>query len=278
MKFTKMHGCGNDYVYVNCFEFQPKEPAALAVRISDRHFGVGSDGLILIEPSERADAYMHMFNADGSEGSMCGNGIRCVAKYLYDHGLIPAERRETVIDTKSGSRKLRFEVQDGKLTEATVDMGEARLDSELPEAIEVQGMALSYIGINVGNPHAVYFLEDNPALGTDSVRGLDFAAYGSAFENHPRFPDKVNSEFVRVLSPREIDFRVWERGSGETLACGTGATAAVAAGIFAGKLEDEVKVHLIGGDLTIRYARPEGRFYLSGPAAEVFEGEYDVQD
>lgn len=278
MKFTKMEGCGNDYVYVDCFREQVKDPARLAQRISDRHFGVGGDGLILIEPSERADAYMHMFNADGSEGNMCGNGIRCVAKYIYDHGIIPPDRTETVIDTKSGLRNIALEIENGTVVRATVDMGMAALASELPEKILVKGMPLCFIGIDVGNPHAVYFIEDNPALGVSEVRDLDFLLYGEAFETHERFPDKVNSEFVRVISRGEIDFRVWERGSGETLACGTGATAAVAAGIEVGKLDDEVLVHLIGGDLRIRYDRKSGHLFMTGPAKEVFKGEYDVQD
>lgn len=278
MKFTKMQGCGNDYVYVNCFEEQVKDPAALARRLSDRHFGVGGDGLILIEPSEHADAYMHMFNADGSEGNMCGNGIRCVAKYIYDHGIIPPDRTQTVIETKSGPRVIALLLQEGKAVGATVDMGEAKLSSELPEEILAKAMRLCFIGIDVGNPHAVYFLEDNPALGATEVSDLDFLLYGEAFETHPRFPEKVNSEFVRVRNRGEIDFRVWERGSGETLACGTGATAAVAAGIMAGKLDDEVLVHLLGGDLKIRYDRASGHMFMEGPAEEVFEGEYHVQD
>lgn len=276
MKFTKMQGCGNDYVYVNCFVEQVSSPETLAKHISDRHYGVGSDGLILIEPSERADAYMHMFNLDGSEGSMCGNGIRCVAKYIYDHGLIPPESRETVIETKSGLRTIQLHVENGKVKEATVDMGAAVLTSALPEQITVKDMHLSFVGIDVGNPHAVYFLEDNPQLGVSEVRDLDFLLYGEDFEKHPRFPEQVNSEFVRIHSREEIDFRVWERGSGETLACGTGATAAVAAGIFLGKLADDVLVHLLGGDLRIKRDSENGHMFMTGPAVEVFEGEYDV--
>lgn len=276
MKFTKMQGCGNDYVYVNCFQEKVERPSELAVRIADRHFGVGGDGLILIEPSPGADAYMHMFNNDGSEGNMCGNGIRCVAKYIYDHGIIPSDRRETVINTKSGLRTIQLKVEEGKVKEATVDMGKAVLTSELPEQIIVKDMQLSFIGIDVGNPHAVYFLEDNPALKVSELSDLDFLLYGEAFEKHPRFPEYVNSEFIKVRSREEIDFRVWERGSGETLACGTGATAAVAAGILAGKLEDEVLVHLLGGDLRIRYDRTTEHLFMTGPAEEVFEGDYPV--
>ena len=203
MKFTKMQGAGNDYVYVDCFSEKVSDPSDLAIRIADRHFGVGGDGLILIEPSERADAYMHMFNLDGSEGSMCGNGIRCVAKYIYDHGIIPKDRTEAVIDTKSGLKKIRLYTEHGKVTGATVDMGTAKLTSELPEKITVHGMELSFIGIDVGNPHAVYFLSDNPALGVSKVSDLDFLLYGKDFETHPRFPERVNSEFLRVISDTE---------------------------------------------------------------------------
>ncbi|OON87710.1 diaminopimelate epimerase [Oribacterium sp. C9] len=278
MKFTKMQGCGNDYVYVNCFSESVKDPSALAVKIADRHFGVGGDGLILIEPSDKADAYMHMFNLDGSEGNMCGNGIRCVAKYIYDHGIIPCDRDEAVIDTKSGLKKIKLYTDNGKMTHATVDMGIAKLTSELPEDITVHGMHLRFIGIDVGNPHAIYFLSDNPELNVSEVSDLDFLLYGHDFETHERFPEKVNSEFIKIISETEIDFRVWERGSGETLACGTGATASVAAGCMAGKLkaDTEVTVHLIGGDLKIKYESASGRCFMTGPAAEVFSGDFPV--
>ncbi len=278
MKFTKMQGCGNDYVYVNCFSESVKDPSALAVKIADRHFGVGGDGLILIEPSDKADAYMHMFNLDGSEGNMCGNGIRCVAKYIYDHGIIPCDRDEAVIDTKSGLKKIKLYTDNGKMTHATVDMGIAKLTSELPEDITVHGMHLRFIGIDVGNPHAIYFLSDNPELNVSEVSDLDFLLYGHDFETHERFPEKVNSEFIKIISETEIDFRVWERGSGETLACGTGATASVAAGCMAGKLkaDTEVTVHLIGGDLKIKYESATGRCFMTGPAAEVFSGDFPV--
>ncbi|WP_029199945.1 diaminopimelate epimerase [Oribacterium sp. NK2B42] len=276
MKFTKMQGCGNDYVYVNCFSEKVTDPSSLAVKIADRHYGVGGDGLILIEPSDKADAYMHMFNLDGSEGNMCGNGIRCVAKYIYDHGIIPSDRDEAVIDTKSGLKKIKLYTDNGKMTHATVDMGIAKLTSELPEDITVHGMHLRFIGINVGNPHAIYFLSDNPELNVSKVSDLDFLLYGHDFETHGRFPEKVNSEFIRIISPTEIDFRVWERGSGETLACGTGATASVAAGCMAKKLQPdtEVTVHLIGGDLKIKYESATGHCFMTGPAVEVFSGDF----
>ena len=272
MKFTKMQGCGNDYVYVDCFSETVDNPSELARSIADRHYGVGGDGLILIEPSDRADARMRMFNQDGSEGGMCGNGIRCVAKYVYDHGLIPPSRRAVRIDTRSGVKEITLCVDSGKVTQATVDMGEAKLTGPVPEKITIRGMGLSFIGVDVGNPHAVYFLEDNPALGVSHVEELPLETMGRDFETHFRFPDRVNSEFIEVLSPGEIRFRVWERGSGETLACGTGATAAAFAGISAGKLSENVLVHLAGGDLAIRYDAECGRCFMTGPAVEVFSG------
>ena len=272
MKFTKMQGCGNDYIYVNCFSEIVPEPSALAARISDRHYGVGGDGLILIEPSDRADAFMHMFNADGSEGKMCGNGVRCVAKYLYDHGLVPRECRSVRVDTRAGVREITFSVTNGQAAELTVDMGQPMLTSTVPEPITVVDIPLCFIGVDMGNPHAVYFLDQNPALGADSVSDLDLAAFGEAFETHPRFPERVNSEFIEVIRPNEISFRVWERGSGETLACGTGAAAAVYAGFCAGKLENKVLIHLLGGDLRVRLDAESGHCFLSGSAEEVFDG------
>ena len=274
MRFTKMHGCGNDYVYVDAFTETVIDPAALARVISDRHTGVGGDGLILIEPTDSGDAYMHMFNADGSEGKMCGNGVRCVAKYIYDHGHLSPERRAAVIDTGAGPREVKLTVENGRVTAVTVDMGTPRLTSELPEDIAVGGRALRFVGVDMGNPHAVYFLEDNPALGAGEVRDLKLTDIGLAFETHPRFPDRVNSEFIRVRSRSEIDFRVWERGSGETLACGTGASAAVAAGVMLGKLDNDVLVHLLGGDLRIHYEPDTGVCLMTGPAVEIFTGDW----
>lgn len=282
MKFTKMHGCGNDYIYVNCFEETVTDPSSLAVRLADRHYGIGGDGLILIEPSEKADAYMHMFNLDGSEGSMCGNGIRCVAKYIAEHGIAPADADTVTVDTKSGVKTIELTKENGLVTSATVDMGVARPDSEMPEKITVSGMDLLFYGIDIGNPHAVYFLEDNEPLlsAIDScgemLPSLPLERIGPAFENHPRFPDKVNSEFIDIISRSEVGFRVWERGSGETLACGTGASASVAAGFLAGKLDSEVLVHLVGGDLRIRYDEASGHCFMTGPATEVFSGTIGI--
>ena len=275
MRFTKMQGCGNDYVYIDCFCEAVADPSELAKKIADRHFGVGGDGLILIEPSDRSDAKMRMFNRDGSEGDMCGNGIRCVAKYVYDHGLIPASRHEALIDTRSGVRAIELSVEEGKVVEATVDMGKPHLTSRMPELLSVQGMELSFIGVNVGNLHAVYFLEDNAPLGS-RVSELKLETFAPSCEIHERFPERVNSEFIEIISQGEINFRVWERGSGETLACGTGATAAVFAGARAGKLAHEVLVHLQGGDLRIRYDAESGRCFMTGPAVEVFSGNFFV--
>ena len=275
MKFTKMQGCGNDYIYIDCFFETVTNPSELAKKISDRHYGVGGDGLILIEPAKGgADAAMRMFNQDGSEGWMCGNGIRCVAKYIYDHGIIPASRREAIISTRSGPRRLKLLVENGKVREVLVDMGKPMLTGDLPEPIVVRDMKLSFIGVDVGNPHAVYFLGDNPALGVAHVAELDLKTLGPDFETHPRFPDRVNSEFIEVLSPNEVGFRVWERGAGETLACGTGATAAVFAGIMAKKLAKDVRVHLTGGDLRIQYDVNSRCCFMAGPAVEVFTGDF----
>ena len=266
-----MEGAGKDYIYINCFKEKVENPEELAMKMSDRHFGVGGDGIILIEPSDKADAFMHMFNADGSEGAMCGNGIRCTAKYIYDHGMVKPDIPMMKIETKSGVKEIRYEVKDGKLFKATVDMGEVKLDSTLPEKIAIADFQLSFVGIDVGNPHAVYFLEDNAMLG-ESIYEIDFARYGKDFETHSRFPNRVNSEFIEIKNRKEINFRVYERGSGETFACGTGATAAVVAGNLLGKLDEKVLVHLLGGDLEIYYDKESRHAFMTGEAREVFSG------
>lgn len=289
MRFTKMQGCGNDYIYVNCFEETIDDPSALAVRLSDRHYGIGSDGLILIEPSQKADAYMHMFNIDGSEGRMCGNGIRCVAKYIYDHALIDPDRRHAVIDTLSGLKEVSFDVCQDKVTNVTVDMGAPYLTGQDAETVMISGKDIRFTGVDTGNPHAVVFLEDNTVPlklcakdGNTSgdmcsyLAALDIEETGRALEQSERFPDGVNTEFICIVSRKEICMRVWERGSGETLACGTGATASVYAGIMLGRLEDEVLVHLKGGDLVIRYDEQTGRCFMTGPAEEVFTGDIQI--
>ena len=273
MKFTKMHGCGNDYIYVNCFEEKIDNPEELSRRISDRHFGIGSDGMILILPSEKADAFMQLYNADGSKGTMCGNGIRCVAKYVYDHGIIPSERTKIFIETPAGIKEINLEICNKKVKAATVDMGIAKPAGEIPEDINVNGRALKFIGVDVGNNQAVYFLDENAEIkNIISWADSEFAREGVYFENHSRFPNRVNSDFIEIISRDEIKMRVYERGSGETMACGTGATASVFAGVISGKLNREVLVHLRGGDLKIKVL-PDNKCLMTGPAVEVFSGE-----
>ena len=278
MKFTKMHGIGNDYVYVNCFKERVENPGETAIRVSDRHFGIGSDGLILIKPSDEADFEMAMYNADGSEGDMCGNGIRCVAKYVYDYGL--TDQTRISVDTKSGVKILDLTIgEDGRVSLVRVNMGSPELTaSRIPivsereqviaEPIEVGGVIYAMTGVSMGNPHAVVYLED--------VKGLDIEKTGPLFEHHERFPDRINTEFIRVIDRGNLEMRVWERGSGETLACGTGACAAAVASMLNGYTEDEVTVHLLGGDLRIRWDREENLVYMTGPAAVAFEGEIDL--
>lgn len=269
MNFTKMQGIGNDYVYVDCFKEQVKEPGKVAKYVSDRHFGIGSDGLILICPSSTADCRMEMYNADGSQGIMCGNGVRCVGKYVYDHGIVPEDRRRITVETLGGIKTLELEVVDKKAVSVTVDMGEGLLTSELPEGITVDGSEYRFVGISVGNPHAVYYM--------DGIDKLDLEKIGPAFENHPRFqPHRVNTEFIQVVDRSHLNMRVWERGSGETWACGTGATASVLASILMGYTDDEAEVALRGGKLSIRLDRDTNHLFMTGPAVEVFNGSIDI--
>ena len=267
MQFVKMQGAGNDYVYVDCFRETVADPGPLAVRLSNRHFGVGSDGLVLICPSDAADCRMRMFNADGSEGEMCGNAIRCVGKYVYEHGIAVKER--LTVETLAGVKTLELTVIGGKVTAATVDMGVPELTSQLPEEIFVEGRKQTFVGISMGNPHAVYF--------RDEIGDLKLEAIGPEYENHPRFPDRVNSEFVQVVDRGHVRMRVWERGSGETMACGTGASACAAACMLMGYTDDTVQVKLCGGTLTIRWDRAQsGHLFMTGPAEEVFCGEIAI--
>ena len=266
MKFTKMHGIGNDYVYVNCFEETVEDPGRVAQVVSDRHYGIGSDGLILIGPSEAADCRMRMFNEDGSEGIMCGNGIRCVGKYVYDHGIVRSSRIS--VETLGGIKYLDMQVEQGKVSSVKVDMGVPELTSELPETITVSGEKLEFVGISVGNPHAVYY--------RDEIESLDLEKIGPAFEHHERFPDRVNTEFIRVIDRSHIQMRVWERGSGETWACGTGATASAVASMMLGLVEDSVEVQLRGGNLRIEWDRRSSHVFMTGPATEVFHGEIEI--
>ncbi|MCC8081815.1 MAG: diaminopimelate epimerase [Lachnospiraceae bacterium] len=277
MKFTKMHGCGNDYVYVNCFEETVQNPAAVSVYVSDRHFGIGADGMILICPSETADFRMAMYNADGSEGNMCGNGIRCVAKYVYDHGM--TDQTQISIETKSGIKYLDLTIEEGKVSLVKVNMGAPELKPEcipvlsdgdriVSEPITVLGGAYLMTCVSMGNPHAVVFVDDTETFPVEKL--------GPYFENHERFPDRINTEFVQIISRSEANMRVWERGSGETWACGTGTCASVVAGVLNGYTDDHVLVHLLGGDLQIFYDREADTVWMTGPATTVFEGEIDV--
>lgn len=274
MKFTKMQGIGNDYVYVNCFQEKVENPGELAVRVSDRHFGIGSDGLILIKPSEEADFRMEMYNADGSEGAMCGNGIRCVAKYVYDYGL--TDQTSLSVETKSGIKYLDLTIEDGKVCQVRVNMGAPELEPRkipvvsdkervIDQPIEVQGRIYHMTCVSMGNPHAVVYLDD--------VKNLKIEDIGPEFESHSCFPDRVNTEFVRVVDEHTVEMRVWERGSGETLACGTGACAVAVASILNGYVNGEVTVKLLGGDLKIFWDEKENLVYMTGPATVVFDGE-----
>lgn len=274
MKFTKMQGLGNDYVYVNCMEQMVEDAAETARRVSDRHFGIGSDGLILICPSDKADFEMRMYNADGSRGEMCGNGIRCVGKYVYDYGL--TDKTFLSVETLGGIKHLFLEVEDGKVSLVKVDMGPAILEPEkipvtaegsrvVDEPLCVDGKTFRMTCVSMGNPHAVIYVDD--------VQGMDLEKTGPSFENHERFPNRINTEFAHVLDRNTVEMRVWERGSGETLACGTGACAVAVASILNGYTEDQVTVRLLGGDLKIEWDRETNKVYMTGPAEVVFDGE-----
>ena len=306
MKFTKMHGIGNDYVYVNCFCEKVENPGEVARMISDRHFGIGSDGLILIKPSESADFEMEMYNSDGSLGAMCGNGIRCVAKYVYDYGL--TDKQQISVATGSGIKYLDLTVEQGKVSQVRVDMGapiltakripvvpenfmagDMRADGTVSDENEhgsvqktekeqespVMGKTLCAAGkdwevtcVSMGNPHCIVCVED--------VDGLDIEKVGPKFENHPAFPDRINTEFIRVLDRGTVQMRVWERGAGETWACGTGACAVAVACILNGWTEESVTVKLRGGDLKIHWDREKNTVFMTGPATTVFDGEISL--
>lgn len=275
MKFTKMQGIGNDYVYVNCFEETVENPEKAAVFVSNRNFGIGSDGLILIQPSEKADCRMDMYNLDGSRGAMCGNGIRCVGKYVYDHGI--TDKTEIDVETLSGIRHLSLHAENGRVESVTVDMGSPEQTSQVSEQILVGDLEFRFTGVSMGNPHAVVFLDEAESLG-DSLEQLDIEAIGPLFEHHERFPDRTNTEFVEVLDESHVKMRVWERGSGETLACGTGACAVLAACVLNGRTGNEAQVELPGGTLSICWDREKNRIFMTGPAVEVYHGEIDIPD
>ena len=279
MKFTKMHGLGNDYVYVNCFEEKIDNPPAVARFVSDRHFGIGSDGLIMINPSKTADFEMEMYNADGSRGEMCGNGIRCVAKYVYDYGL--TDKTQISVETLGGIKYLDLTVEDGKVSLVKVDMGKPELEADLipiisereqviDEPIEVDGKEYHMTGVSLGNPHAVIYVDD--------VKGLDLEKIGPKFENHERFPKRINTEFVHCIDRQTVEMRVWERGSGETLACGTGACAVAVSSILNNLTDTQVTVKLLGGDLQIEWDREKDRVFMTGPATVVFDGVIDITE
>ena len=280
MKFTKMHGIGNDYIYVNCFEEGiPADPAALSRRLSDRHFGIGSDGLILIRPTENGDAMMDLYNADGSRAMMCGNGIRCVGRYVYERGI--AKKETLRIDTLSGVKTLRLDVANGTVQSIEVDMGEPVLEpASIPVLlpgeravsvpVEMGDDVFSVTCVSMGNPHCVLFVED--------VDALDLEELGPRFEWTPLFPQGVNTEFIQPLPDGSLKMRVWERGSGETWACGTGACASVVAACLCGKAERQSVVHLRGGDLSIHWREEDGHVMMRGPAAFVFDGEIDLSE
>ena len=280
MRFTKMHGAGNDYVYVDCFEQPVDDPAAVALAVSDRHFGIGGDGLILVMPSDVADVRMRMFNADGSEAEMCGNGVRCVAKYAYDHGRTAAN--PMTVETGGGIKTIEVMLgHDGKVARATVNMGPPVLvPAEIPvrfdgdRAIDIPltagGEQYQATCVSMGNPHAVIYVGD--------VEGVDLARIGPALETHEAFPQRVNVHFVQVYHDGEVAMRTWERGSGMTLACGTGASAVCVAGVLTGRSERAILAHLPGGDLSLEWHQEDDCVYMTGPAIEVFSGQWPAAD
>lgn len=277
MEFTKMQGCGNDYVYVNGFENKIDNPNKLSEIVSDRHFGIGSDGLIVINPSEKADFKMSMYNTDGSEGKMCGNGIRCVAKYVYDNKM--TDKTTITVETLSGIKTLELNVKNDKVETVKVNMGTPILlpkdvpvvsdkDKVVDEPIVIDDKEYRITCVSMGNPHAITFIENTDDLEIETI--------GPKFENNPIFPDRVNTEFIQVLDRNTVKMRVWERGSGETFACGTGACATVVACVLNGLTDDKVTVKLLGGDLFIEYNREENTVYMTGPAKVSFTGKIEV--
>lgn len=290
MVFTKMQGAGNDYVYVDCTVNELENASQIAVKVSDRHFGIGADGLILIKSSDKADFFMEMYNADGSQGKMCGNGIRCVGKYVYDNGL--TDKTTVTVETLSGIKTLKLNLgKDGKVASIKVDMGEPVLkpadvpvdEAELVsykgngdepvvnEKIMVDGREYAVTCVSMGNPHAIVYLDNDI-----DIKKFELEKIGPSFEKHPAFPDRINTEFIQVLDRDNLNMRVWERGSGETLACGTGACASLVATVLNGMCNDTAVLHLLGGDLTVTWDRQDNTVYLEGPAVTVFTGEIDL--
>ncbi len=276
MKFTKMHGIGNDYVFVNCFEESVDNPAEISRRVSDRHFGIGSDGLILICPSSKADAEMRIFNSDGSESENCGNGIRCVSKYIYDHGIV--NNKSVSIETLAGIKKVELTVENGKASQAKVNMGNPILErgripvtggdknaTVIDEPLIVDGTEYRITCVSMGNPHCVIFM--------DNVKELPLEKIGPLFERHELFPERINAHFVKIHDRAKVEMRTWERGSGITLACGTGASAVCAAGTLNGKTDRSILAALPGGDLKLEWIE-NGPIFMTGPATEAFNGEW----
>lgn len=277
MKFTKMHGIGNDYIYVNCFQEKITDPNELAKFLSDRHFGIGGDGLVLIMGSDKSDFRMRMFNSDGSESEMCGNAIRCVAKYVYDYRL--TDKNEITIETLAGEKVLKLFVGENGIDKVRVDMGEPILCSkDIPINIEkemfvsksviVDGKEYKCTGISMGNPHIVLYMND--------IKELEIDKIGPKFENHELFPNRINTEFVEVIDKKTLKMRVWERGAGETLACGTGACAVLVSSVLNDLSEREATVKLLGGDLFIEWDKDNNHVYMTGPAVKVFDGIIDI--
>lgn len=277
MRFTKMQGIGNDYVYINCFEEHIENPEKVAVFISDRHFGVGSDGLVLIMPSETCDFRMRMFNSDGSESEMCGNAIRCVGKYVYDNKL--TDKKQITVETLAGVKVLELIADDGSVTAVRVDMGEPILKSELVPVVSdteqvinkpliTDGTSYGITCVSMGNPHAVVYM--------DQIDQLELERLGPKFEHNPIFPRRTNTEFVKVIDKATLQMRVWERGAGETLACGTGACAVLVASVLNGISERKATVKLLGGDLEIEWNAQDNHVYMTGTATKVFDGEIEI--
>lgn len=278
MKFTKMHGIGNDYIYVNCFEEKVDNPEKVSIYVSDRRKGIGSDGLVMIMPSDKADFRMRIFNADGSEAMMCGNATRCIGKYVYDKGL--THKTEITLETNSGIKYLTLFPENGKVEFVEVDMDKAILapkdipvnsdkESFISEPVEVDGKEYKITCVSMGNPHAIVYMDD--------IKDLELEKIGPSFENHKLFPDRINTEFIEVIDSHTLNMRVWERGSGETFACGTGACASVVASVLNGYCnhDEEVTVHLRGGDLKITW-NSDGTVIMKGPAALICDGDIDV--
>ena len=264
-----MQAAGNDYIYVYGQDFCAEDASRVAGEWCDRHKGIGADGIVLINPSHKADFRMQMFNADGSEGKMCGNGSRCVGKYVYDHGI--CRKDEITMESPAGVRTLKIHAKNGVCETVTVDMGTAKLTGPVPEKITVNGEEKEMIAVDVGNPHAVYYVPSKEIL-----MSLELTKIGPGYEHHPRFPEGVNSEFIFVEDRKNLWMRVWERGSGETLACGTGATASAYATMVSGLCDKDVTIHLLGGDLEITLGE-DGHLFMTGEATEVFHGEIDLK-